>query len=225
MNIVSYHEEASDTNLIPQPLRCLINGNSGSGKTNLLLNLIYNPSGVLFRNLYIFSKSIEQEAYVELRQKYTDIERTLNRKIVYFFSNCEDLPPLEECKKNSLVVFDDCLMEKQDVIKSYFIRGRHRNLSCVYLSQSYGRVDMQVIRNNVNLLCVFKQNKHYTKRIYDDFVGADMTIGEFETMCKKCWSEPFGFLSINTTKKPHNGKYMRNLKDTLTNDITGGVLC
>ena len=220
MDIIPYYQEKFENNLLPQPLRCLIVGSSGSGKTNLLLNFIYNQNGILFRNLYVFSKSIEQPAYVELRKKYADAEKKLNKSIAYFFSNCEDLPPLEECNKNSLVVFDDCLMEKQDVIKNYFIRGRHKKLSCVYLSQSYGKVDMQVIRNNVNLLCIFRQNKHYTKRIYDDFVGSDMTIAEFENMCKKCWNEPYGFLTINTSKKAHSGKYMFKLKDVLlTNDI------
>lgn len=215
MEIVPYHHETLRDNLLPQPLRCLIVGSSGCGKTNLLLNLIYNHNGVLFKNLYVFSKSIEQPAYIELRKKYMDVEKKLNKTIAYFYNNCDDIPPLEECRKNSLVVFDDCLMEKQDVIKDYFIRGRHRKLSCVYLSQSYGRVDMQVIRNNLNLLCVFKQNKHYTKRIYDDFVGVDTSYKNFEKMCEKCWKEPYGFLTINTTKKSHKGKYMFKLKEAL----------
>jgi len=217
MDIVPYHQETIENNLLPHPIRCLIVGSSGSGKTNLLLNFIYNKDGIIFKNLYVFSKSIEQPAYVELRQRYSDAEKKLKKTITQFYSNCEDLPSLEQCKPNSLVVFDDCIMEKQDDIKQYFIRGRHKKLSCVYLSQSYGRVDMQVIRNNVNMLCVFKQNKHYTKRIYDDFVGSDMSISDFEKMCKLCWDEPFGFISINMTKKPHSGKYMFKLKYALTN--------
>lgn len=220
MDIIPYYRENIEDNLpLPRPLRCLIIGSSGCGKTNLLLNFIYNPKGLVFRNLYVFSKSIEQPAYFDLRQKYNDIEKELNKRVAYFFSNCEDLPPLDECEKNSLVVFDDCLMEKQEAIKDYFIRGRHKKVSCIYLSQSYGKVDMQVIRNNVNLLCVFKQNKHYTKCIYNDFVGSDMMIDEFEKMCQECWSKPFGFLTINTAKKAHNGKYMFKLEDELNGVI------
>jgi len=208
-----YYKEMYDDQLLPKPLRCLIVGSSGSGKTNLLLNFIYNKNGVSFKNLYVFSRSIEQLAYVQLQQHYKNIEKVLGIQAGYFFSSCEDLISVDECEKNSLVVFDDCLLEEQSKIKDYFIRGRHKQISCVYLSQSYGRVDMQVIRNNVNMLCVFKQNKHYTKRIYDDFVGSDMTFNQFENMCKNCWDIPYGFLTINMIRKPCDGKYRCLLKN------------
>ena len=215
MEIVVYHKVKDNNQLLPNPLRCLIVGSSGCGKTNLLLNLIYNAQGIPFKNLYLFSRSIDQTAYITLRDCYEKIEKKLGKKIAYFFSNCEDLVSVDECSPNSLVVFDDCLMEEQNKIKDYFIRGRHKQISCVYLSQSYGRVDMQMIRNNVNMLCLFSQNKHYTIRIYDDFVGSDMIYSKFDKLCKHCWSTPFGFITINTTKKAHEGKYRCMLKYTL----------
>lgn len=169
----------------------------------------------MFKNLYVFSRSIEQPAYVELRKHYTNVEKKVNTRLAYFFSTCEDLIPLDDCKPNSLVVFDDCITDEQSKIKEYFTRGRHKNVSCVYLSQSYGRVDMQVIRNNVNLLCVFSQNRHYTKRIYDDFVGSDMTYDAFRSVCKKCWDVEHGFIVIDTTLKLHQGKYKCMFKHSL----------
>lgn len=216
MDIQVYVNETGESQLIPRPLRCLIVGTSGSGKTNLLLNFIYNDKGLKFKNLYVFSRSITQTAYTNLQDIYTKVESKLGRKIAYFYSDCNDLITVDECQPNSLVVFDDCLLEKQTPIKDYFIRGRHKQISCVYLSQSYGRVDMQVIRNNINLLCVFNQNKHYSKRIYDDFVGSDMSYIEFELFCKQCWSHPHGFISIDTSKKAHRGKYKCMLKRELT---------
>lgn len=224
MDITVYYKEENNPEFLPRPVRALIVGTSGCGKTNLLLNLICKENGIKFKYLYVFSKSIEQKAYAELREHYDRVESKTGKKIAYFFANCEDLIPLDECQVNSLVVFDDCLMEEQTKIKDYFIRGRHKKISCVYLSQSYGKVDMQVIRNNVNFLCIFNQNKHYTKRIYQDFVGSDMTFDQFENMCQECWEEPHGFLTINMTKKSHNGKYVCMLKrdlnvKTLTSNV------
>lgn len=220
MDIVVYHKCKSKDRLLPAPLRCLIVGPSGSGKTNLLLNLVYNKKGVEFNYLYVFSRSIEQEAYVKLRRQFAIVENRLRKKLAYFYSSCDELIPLDECRSNSLVVFDDCLLEGQTKIKDFFIRGRHKNISCVYLSQSYSRVDMQVIRNNINLLCVFKQNKHYTKRIYEDFVGTDMQFKEFERMCSQCWNVPHGFISINTTCSANHGKYRCSLGRILKLDST-----
>lgn len=202
--------------ILPHPLRCLIVGSSGCGKTNLLLNFIYNEKGVPFKYLYVFSRSIEQPAYTQLRRHYERIEKRLGEKIAYFFSTCDDLVPLDECRENSLAVFDDCLMGEQSKLKDYFIRGRHKRVSCVYLSQNYSRVDMQVIRNNVNLLCVFKQNRHYTRRIFEDFVGSDMSFESFEKTCEACWDRPHGFLSIDVTRKPHDRKYLCALNGDAT---------
>lgn len=215
MEIIAYHTEPTNNSIFPNPLRCLIVGSSGCGKTNLLLNFIYNKDGLPFKNLYVFSRSIEQPAYQQLRKHYSRVENKLGKKIAHLFSTCEELVPLDDCEPNSLVVFDDCLLGEQTKIKDYFIRGRHKQISCVYLSQSYGRVDMQVIRNNVNLLCVFKQNTHYMKRICDDFVGSDMSYEKFEKLCIRCWTEPYGFVAIDMTRKPKNRKYTCMLNKSL----------
>jgi len=216
MDIHVYCKDESSDALLPIPLRCLIVGSSGSGKTNLLLNFIYNNNGIPFKHLYVFSRSIEQPAYADLRKHYEKVEKIIGSQIAHFYSNCNELLPLDECKNNSLAVFDDCVLDEQSKLKDYFIRGRHKHISCIYLSQNYSLVDMQVIRNNVNFLCIFKQNKHYTKRIYDDFIGSDMDFERFETMCNNCWSKPFGFISINVNKKTNDGKFRSMLKDVIT---------
>lgn len=216
MDIHVYCKVESSDSLLPNPVRCLIVGSSGSGKTNLLLNFIYNKNGIPFKHLYVFSRSIEQPAYTQLRKHYEKVERVIGSQIAYFYSNCNDLLPLDDCKNNSLAVFDDCVLDEQSKLKDYFIRGRHKHISCIYLSQNYSLVDMQVIRNNVNLLCIFKQNKHYTKRIYDDFVGSDMSFEQFETICNQCWSKPFGFISIDVNRKTNDGKFRCMLKDVIT---------
>lgn len=198
--------EKRDKNcLFPTPLRCLIVGGSGSGKTTLIWNII-TKNWLIYKNLYIFSKSINQPAYIELKKIYTQIEEEIGKEIAFFFNNCEDIIPLDDCEQNSLIIFDDCILEQQTVIKEYFVRGRHKNISCIYLSQCYSLVDLKTIRNNLNFLCIFKQKKHYVKMIYNDFIGSDVKFERFQTICTRCWNDDYGFVSIDLTKKIDDGR-------------------
>lgn len=190
--------EQTSNSLFPLPLRCLILGKSGSGKTTLLWNII-TKYWIPYINLYIFTKSIEQPIYIKLKEVF---EKTDNSE-THFFDNCDDIISVDECKANSLVIFDDCLLEKQTKIKEYFVRSRPKNISCIYLSQNFALVDKQVIRTNLNFLVIFKQDKHYTKKIWGEFVGSDKTIKEFVEFCDKCWKEEYGFVSIDLL----NSKY------------------
>ena len=165
-NITVYDQkdDNKEKSIIPYPVRCLIVGSSGCGKTTLLLNFIYKD-WVPFKNLYVFSKSLEQDSYKKLQERYKNVEKEINQQISYFYADCEDLIKVDECKQNSLIIFDDCLLENQDIIKEYFVRGRHKNISSIYLSQCYSMVDLRVIRNNLNMIIIFKQNDHYTRKI------------------------------------------------------------
>ena len=188
--------------IFPSPFRCLIVGTSGCGKTTLLYNLITKEWGIYFHSLYIFSKSIEQDAYKELKKVYDKLMDKEDAEVAYFYSNCEDLISVDECEPSSLVVFDDCVnIRQQHFIKDYFVRGRHKNISCIYLTQSYTKIDRQLIRNNINFLCVFRQSPKYTKDIYDEYIGSDFTFDEFKAICDSCWNEKYGFLSMDLTKK------------------------
>ena len=69
-------------------------------------------------------------------------------------------------------------------------------------------VDLKVVRNNLNMIIIFKQNKHYTKFICEDFVGSDINFEKFSNLSNKCRSKDCRFLTINLTQKPADGKYM-----------------
>jgi hypothetical protein len=197
--------------MFPSPLRCLIVGTSGCGKTTLLYNLIIKNWGIPFQYLYIFFKSLEQHIYQGLKKEYEKLSAAEeDGEIAYFFNSCEELISVDKCEPNSLVVFDDCVnVQQQQIIKDYFVRGRHKNISYIYLTQSYTKVDRQLIRNNINFLCVFKKSLKYTRDIYDEYVGSDFTFERFKEVCNSCWNEDYGFLTIDTTKKLNNGRYRK----------------
>ena len=124
--------------IFPLPLRCLIVGTSGCGKTTLLYNLIIKEWGVPFHYLYIFLKSLEQDIYQNLKKAYEKLSFKEDTEIAYFFNSCEELITIDECEPNSLVLFDDCVnVQQQQIIKDYFVRGHHKNISCIYLTVLY----------------------------------------------------------------------------------------
>ena len=84
--------------IFPLPLRCLIVGTSGCGKTTLVYNLIVKDWGIPFRHLYIFSKSLEQDIYKELKAAYDELLGEEDMEIAYFFNSCEELISVDECE-------------------------------------------------------------------------------------------------------------------------------
>ena len=60
----------TDKNIFPLPLRCMIVGTSSCGKSTLLYNLITKKWDIPFHYLYIFSRSLDQDIYRELKKIY-----------------------------------------------------------------------------------------------------------------------------------------------------------
>jgi len=126
-----------------------------------------------------------------------------------FYESAEDVPDprdLNPTYKN-LMVFDDLMLEKQNTCEMYYIRGRHSNVDCFYLSQNYFKLPRQTIRENANLICLFPQDQKNLNHIYADHVSSDMTKEEFKHLCKRAWEKPHGFVVIDLTSKKDCGKY------------------
>ena len=109
------------------------------------------------------------------------------------------------------MIFDDLLLEKQNKCECYYIRARHSNVDCFYLSQNYFKLPRQTIRENANFICLFPQDLKNINHIYSDHVGEDMSKEEFRRFCRKCWEDPHGFAIIDLTSKKDVGKYRSGL--------------
>jgi hypothetical protein len=105
------------------------------------------------------------------------------------------------------MIFDDLLLEKQNKCESYYIRGRHSNVDCFYLSQNYFKLPRQTIRENANFICLFPQDLKNINHIYNDHVSSDMPKEEFRNLCKKSWGKQHGFVVFDLSSNKHNGKY------------------
>ena len=71
---------------------------------------------------------------------------------------------------------------------------------------SYFALPRQSIRNNSDILILFKQTLRDVQSMYYDIGAYDMKYDEFKEMGHKAWDEKFNYLCIDITKNK-NGKY------------------
>lgn len=191
--------------LLPNSIRCLICGPSGCGKTNVLLSLLLDPNGLKFLNVYLYSKSLQQPKYTFLNEILTKVDDLS----FYTFHDKSDVIPPEEAKENSVVIFDDVALQDQDTIRQYFAMGRHRGLDCFYLCQTYSKIPKQLVRDNANLILLFKQDELNLRHAYNDHVNTDMAWEQFKEACETCWSDKYAFLTIDKEKDLTAGRYRK----------------
>lgn len=171
--------------------------------------------GVQFKKLHIFSTCLNQQFYKDFKQICEKIQGKDKDKFVRFYFKINSLDDVNRCHPGSLVVFDDCeLVKPQRIIMDYYSRGRNNNISCIYLATSYTKVNKQLIRENLNFLCIFKQFKYYTKVIWEEYASSDFTFERFDEICLECWIDDFGFLTINIEKQLKDGRYMKKFEKT-----------
>ncbi len=156
-----------------------------------------------FATVYLCSKTAFQDKYKlfkELIDSYNASNRNKN-KIKYSTLTPDTLPEPEKLENDSIIIFDDILTENQSKIANFFLRGRHKNISCFYLSQSYTKIPKKSgIRENFNYLILFQQDLINLRQIYAEYVN-DLTFENFKILCNKCWKEPYGFLVIDVEGK------------------------
>ena len=184
--------------MFPNVIHCGMFGPSGAGKSNLLLTMLVHVRP--YKNLYLCSKTSYQEKYATLKEliaEHNKGKKKSSQKINIHELQIEGLLEPEELESDSIVIFDDVLTEKQDKVANFFLRGRHRNISCFYLSQAYTKIPKKTgIRENFNYVILFRQDLVNLRQVYTEYV-TDVSFDKFRSMCNSCWREPYGFLVID----------------------------
>ena len=84
------------------------------------------------------------------------ITKSLNQYPNIKGQTSDEIQPLHEYE-NSVVVFDDMLLSKQESnIDLFFTRGRHNIIDIYYISQSYFHLPRNTIRNNSKIIFLNK---------------------------------------------------------------------
>ena len=108
----------------------------------------------------------------------------------------DEVTPLDELPINNqkLIIFDDFLCEKnQDRLIECFNRGRNRNFSVIYLSQSFYKTPKD-IRLNCSHFCLFDaQTKRERRETWNElYINSE----QYESATR----EPYSFLYVDKVK-------------------------
>ena len=203
------HNPHYDSHHISIPFRGLIIGNSGSMKTNTLLNLIYNMPDT-FERIVICLKSKDEPLYNYLGDKLKD-------NGIDIVEGLENLPDVDTFDKTvqSLVVLDDLVLEKnQKQIEEFYIRARKKGCSLLYISQSYF-LTPKTIRNNLTHIFIKQVSslKNLTRIMSEYALGIDKKV--FKDMYNLCTHNKSDFLLVDLEASDPKMRFRKNLDEVL----------
>lgn len=134
------HYDAEEKLKIKIPFQMCVTGSTGSGKTNALLQLVKKMN--CFDHVMLWAKDTEESLYATFIHQLREAEKKSGESILTVSNNISDLPSVDSVNKehNTLLIIDDMITEKSKELKrvdEYYIRGRKKNVSVAFLSQSY----------------------------------------------------------------------------------------
>ena len=127
------------------------------------------------------------------------------------FENLENLPALNDLNacKQTLIIFDDMVtdIKKHPIISEYFIRGRKKGASIMFLSQSFYNTP-KIIRQNVNYVVILKLGETRDINSLLREVSIGLTKEQLLDMYKEATKIKFDVMIINL-EKSGNERYRK----------------
>jgi hypothetical protein len=174
------------------PARILGVGPTGSGKTNVILNLIKYIS--IWDKICLLTKNPDEELYTHLIETCRALEKKHKTKMLLVISSIKDLPAVSDFnpKENSFLLVDDMICEKKADLKKieeFWIRGRKQGVTMAFLTQGYYETPI-MIRKNSNYIIIKKLNsQNDLKRILKEY-QLGISVDELQAMYHHCVDTP-----------------------------------
>ena len=137
---------------ISLPARLLVCGPSGTGKTNVILNLMKGIG--IWDKVIILAKDLEEPLYKHVIEVYRKLEKKHKVQILLAISSVNDMPDLDkdfDPKENTLLICDDLICENaKDLTKlePFWVRGRKKSITMAFLAQGYFDVPKKIRKNS-----------------------------------------------------------------------------
>jgi hypothetical protein len=215
--------------LLPRfPFSMMMSGRSGSGKSNLMINLMTRKEfyGDYFHYIVVFSPTAG---------KYDDLYAKLNLPDENFIADFtpEYLDELIEARKKEIakhgiekvaktsricIIMDDVIANRQflespQALKTFALL-RHYLCSVIVMMQSYTKLP-RALRVNCNAVAVFPCLQSETEILIKEITPSGIRPREFEKVIEHCTEGPYDFLFINNHEKDANKRIRKNLDEII----------
>lgn len=210
------------------PFRTMVVGNSGSGKTVLMLTLLNNFFKDYFDELWLFSPTYgvddtwdsldwpEDKVHVVKDFSEDEVQNLLDRQM-------NDIRRKGILKsKKVLLVADDQINSPQflnsAVWQSYMTLGRHENVSTLIATQKYNKLPFIWRAQMSNLFIFNSDNEEELETIMNEQKLASLTRRQFRELFLDVTREPYHFLTINKQEARRSHRYRQNLDTPIVID-------
>lgn len=214
------------------PSMQLLVGKSGSGKSNLMVNMLTNKKlmAEFYDEIYLISPTAEADDLVQhlklkpeniwsdLSQAAVDLETLLdNQKFDIEEKGIEEIGKTQKI----LIICDDCVGNKNfiksDVLTKLAIHGRHNLCSSIICTQSYTKVP-RVIRLQAQGLALFPSSQNECRLLCEDYCPPHKSKKDFNKIIDYATDEPFSFLYIQNHCADVKDRYRKKLGNIINID-------
>lgn len=200
---------------IKLPFRMCVTGASGSGKTNAVVEVVQRMNA--FDKIMIWAKDTEEELYAAFIDNIREYEKKHGASILTVSNTIADLPSVDSINKdnNTLLIIDDMVTEKDKMlarVSEFWIRGRKKNISSVFISQDYFGIPTLIRKNSDYFIFTKVKGDRDLSTIVKDFpLGiTDEQVKKLYAMATKDGFPNFFMVDLATNDK--SLRYRRNFK-------------
>ncbi len=209
-----------DKALPPPPIRMMISGSSGSGKSTVLLNMMNKKDGygtvfktkhiILFDGTFGLDPKLVENLDIDKVNIFTEYDETV---ILDIFNQQKGIFNMygEEKLDDVLIIFEDLASQnvfKNDrIFKKLAYEGRHLHISFIILTQKYNDIPT-AIRRNCNMFVIMKPANYSEYDIIVDEMADKKRKLKFHKMLDYVFAEPYNFIiiyNINGREKFRSG--------------------